>query len=231
MNIFEEYLKSDFSSKDKKSDSDWPYEIINETSTIKSKNKEFIIPPKELFQELDIIDDTILDLFLEDKDFQILRENDSTENKINTLRSRVLDKRFTDEFLSILREEDFEFGFISRSEELLNEQLRINALATRNWLNELFIKYFSDEVIIIGILRIIGRFEPNQIFPQGQTIALAALNHSNIEIKELGIRAFEKWGSHESLEILKNIQVDTPPWLKEYIEDVIKDLKEQLCHF
>lgn len=230
MNIFEKYLKSDFSSKDKKSDLDWLDGIFNETSTSKSKDKDKIFPSKELFHKVNLLDDTILDLFLEDEDFQILDDNDSTENKINSLRSRILDKRFTNEFLSILRDEDFEFGFISRSEELLSEQLRINALATRNWLNELFIKYFSDEVIIIGILRIIGRFEPTQIFPQGQTIALAALNHLNDEIKELGIRAFEKWCNHESLEILKTIQIETP-WLKEYIENVIKDFEEQLCHY
>ncbi|TVR82965.1 MAG: hypothetical protein EA412_01205 [Chitinophagaceae bacterium] len=230
MSVLEKFLKSDFSSKDKKTDLDLLDELFSGNSTNKSLEKKQPLPTKESFLDLDKIDDTFLDLFLEDEDFQFLSSNDSTENKINSLRSRILDKKFTNDFLSILREEDFEFGFISRSEELLNEQLKINALATRNWLNELFIKHFSDEVIIIGILRIIGRFEPTQIFPQGQTIALAALNHSNDEVKELGIRAFEKWCNIESLEILKKIQVETI-WLREYIEEVIKDFEEQLCHY
>ena len=128
-----------------------------------------------------------------------------------------------------MKEEDFEFGYSTRSEEILNEQLKVNALATRNWLNEIFIKnFYADESIIIGIVRIIGRFSPEVIFPQGQTIALASLSHSNDEIKELGIRAFEQWGPIKSLNILKSLNVEST-WLKEYVQDVISDFEEQLC--
>ena len=149
-------------------------------------------------------------------------------NKLNEACLSYLDKNHTRHFISLLKEEDFEFGYSTRSEEFLNEQLKIKALATRNWLNEIFVKNFCDESVVIGILRIIGRFDPEVIFPQGQTIALASLSHSNDEIKELGIRAFEKWCSIESLEILKSLKVEAD-WLKEYIQDVISDFKEQLC--
>ena len=154
--------------------------------------------------------------------------DDSIENKWNNARSSNLDKYYTKEFVDILKEEDFEFGYSSRSEEILEKQLKVNALATRNWLNEIFIKNYHDESILIGVLRIIGRFDSKIIFPQGQTIALAALTHSNNEIKELGIRAFEKWCSPESIRILKSLSIDSG-WLNEYVQEVIKDLEEQLC--
>mgnify|MGYP006430458443 CR=1 FL=1 len=157
-------------------------------------------------------------------------EEDSTENKLNKVRKTILDKKITREFISLLRYEDFEFGYKTRSETFLEEQLQINELATRNWLNELFIKNYTDDTITIGILRIIGRFEPSIIFPQGQTIALAALTHKNDEIKELGIRAFEHWCSPESLEILKTMDIQAQ-WLKEYRDDVIADFEEQLCPY
>lgn len=152
----------------------------------------------------------------------------SSENKINRNREEYLRKHITPKFLSLIKEEDFEFGFISRSEELIASQLQINALATRNWLNEIFINHFDNEVVLIGLLRIIGRFDESLIFPQGQTIALAALSHSNDEIKELGVRAFEKWCSAESLSILKKLNLNSV-WLQEYVNDVINDLEEQLC--
>lgn len=152
----------------------------------------------------------------------------SSENQINGKREKYLRKNITPKFLSLIKEEDFEFGFISRSEELIKEQLQINALATRNWLNEIFVNNFDNEVILIGLIRIISRFDESLIFPQGQTIALAALSHFNDEIKELGIRAFEKWSSVESLNILKKLNLKSV-WLQEYVDDVINDLEEELC--
>ncbi|MFY7665980.1 hypothetical protein [Flavobacterium sp.] len=152
----------------------------------------------------------------------------SSENKINGNREEHLRKIFTPKFLTLIKEEDFEFGFTSRSEELIRSQLKINALATRNWLNEIFINYFDNEVVLIGLLRVISRFEENIIFPQGQTIALAALSHSNDEIKELGIRSFEKWCSVDSLNILRKLNLNSS-WLQEYVNEVITDLEEQLC--
>lgn len=78
------------------------------------------------------------------------------------------------------------------------------------------------------MLRIIGRFDEEIIFPQGKTMALAALSHKNDEVKELGVRAFENWNSLNSLEVLKNISFDSN-WLQDYLNQVIKDLKSELC--
>lgn len=151
----------------------------------------------------------------------------SSENLINQKRDEHLKKHITPKLISLLKDEDFEFGYISRSEELIREQLNVNALATRNWINEIFISNFDDEIILMGILRIIGRFHESQIFPQGQTIALAAFSHKNDEIKELGVRAFEKWNSIESLTILRKLNFATA-WLQHYVKEVIKDIEEEV---
>jgi hypothetical protein len=153
----------------------------------------------------------------------------SSENKKDAPRENYLRENLTTKFLNLIKDEDFEFGFISRSEELVKNELSINALATRNWLNEIFVKYFDNEVVVIGILRIIARFEERIIFPQGQTLALSALSHSNNEIKELGIRAFENWCSIDSLRILKTLDMNNT-WLKDYVNEVISDHQIKLCH-
>jgi hypothetical protein len=222
-------------------------EIINSSSTSKIKRGKQTNWLEQFFNELDSSSNQIdvektqkIENFeIEEKDSsfdkfwaEILASEESstsTENKINESRIRKIDEQLTQDFIYLLREEDFEFGYKTRSEEIISEQLNINALATRNWLNKIFLNYYSDEIVIIGILRIIGRFDPIQIFPQGQTIALAALTHKNDEIKELGIRAFEQWCSIESLNILRKLDIEKA-WLKDYVNDVIKDFEEQLCH-
>lgn len=152
----------------------------------------------------------------------------SSENKTNLRREEILKKEVTNTLINCLVEEDFEFGYKVRSEQIIREQFSINALATRNWLNEIFIENFHNEKVLIGILRIIGRFDEEIIFPQGQTMALAALVHENNEIKELGIRAFENWNSVNSLQILKKVKAESK-WLQDYLNQVIEYLNEELC--
>lgn len=223
MNRFEKYFGSSFDSGSGQKQEEELVDLFSSEKPVNPYPKKY---SKELFYDLN--DETEFDTLFNGIEILTDIEEDSTENKLNKARSSNLDKNYTRQFIKLLKEEEFEFGYSTRSEEILNEQLKINALATRNWLNEIFIQNFQDQSIIIGILRIIGRFEPSVIFPQGQTIALAVLSHSNDEIKELGIRAFEKWCSIESLEILKSLNIESP-WLKEYIKEVISDFEEQLC--
>lgn len=224
MKTLDDTINKDYSStKNINSENDWLEDFLTNLEPNANKPENLVLDEFE-FDNTDSFFDSFLSNILPSSE-----QDSSTENKINEARTRKLDYQLTQEFISLLREEDFEFGFKTRSEHLISEQLQINALATRNWLNEIFLNYYSDEIIIIGILRIIGRFDPIQIFPQGQTIALAALTHKNDEIKELGIRAFEHWCSIESLNILKKLDLEKE-WLKEYVNEVITDFEEQLCH-
>ena len=148
------------------------------------------------------------------------------ENSINNKRMDFLRNSITNEFINCIKDEPFEFGFISKSEIIIKEQLEINAMATKNWLNELYLNNFSNETILIGILRLLGRFNETLIEPQGITMAMAAIIHKNNEIKELGVRAFENWGSRNCLRFLKTIHIEEK-WLQEYIDDIIIDLEEE----
>tara|TARA_R110000868_G_scaffold318429_1_gene579166 strand:+ start:85 stop:603 length:519 start_codon:yes stop_codon:yes gene_type:complete len=92
-------------------------------------------------------------------DFFEIDISSSSENKINIKRQETLKSEFTSNLLGCLSDEDFEFGIRSRSEMIIREQFSVNTLATRNWLNEIFIENFPNEKILLGLLRIIGRFE------------------------------------------------------------------------
>ncbi len=213
-NIYD--VQSEDFSSNMVSENDW---FDDNSAKSETESIDFQIPAQITRNKLDVpsySNESIFD-FLE-------KARNSTENKINNVRlSDLKDK--TKDFLHLLKEEHFEFGFTSRSEEFIKSYLRINALATRNWINDIFIQNFHEEAILIGVLRILGRFEPSEIFPQGQTMAMAAFNHKTDEVKELGVRAFESWGGESSSRILKSISLDTA-WLKEYVDQVIADLDE-----
>jgi hypothetical protein len=81
--------------------------------------------------------------------------------------------------------------------------MSFNCIATKSWLNSLFVDNFNNADILIGILRLIARIDYLSISPEGTIMALAALAHSNMQVKECGIRAFESWCSIESLKVLE----------------------------
>lgn len=166
-----------------------------------------------------------IDLFTSVNDTNyIISENEIMENRLIYLKKEV-----TPIFVSLLKYEDFEFGKKSESIKIIQKELKTNRIATINWLNELYVKYFSkDEKVLIGILRVLEYFDEKVFYPNSYTIALSSLVHKNDEIKEIAIRIFENWASINSYEVLKNVQIETP-WLKSYISEVLKDLEEELC--
>lgn len=148
------------------------------------------------------------------------------ENYFNRRRLKSLRQQFTNELLELVQEEDFEYGMGTRADELVRHHMMLNDLATKSWLNSIFVESFSNIPILLGLLRIIARIDYLDIYPEGQTMALAALSHRDTSVKECGVRAFESWESAEGLKILENLSV-APQWLQEYIDQVVYDLRSE----
>ena len=149
------------------------------------------------------------------------------ENYINKDRLDTLKENFTRELITLIREEEFEYGLDTRADILVRKKMEQNALVTKEWLSTLFIENFNNTRILLGVLIIISRFDYFRIYPEGQVMATAALSHKDPEIQECCVRAFENWGNTNSLRILKNLKVPTK-WLQEYINAVIDDLEKEL---
>lgn len=148
------------------------------------------------------------------------------ENYINQSRLLKLKKQFTPKIINLILESDFEYGIDSQADVFIRNQMKENSLVTKNWLNDIFVEKFSNPAILIGILRIISRLSYYEVYPEGQLMATTALAHSNVEVQECGVRAFESWGTLHSLRILNNITAATP-WLQDYINEVVKDLSRE----
>lgn len=156
----------------------------------------------------------------------IFTSSNSTENYLNKKRALQLEKEFTNKLLHFIKEDDFEYGYENRVDLLIKEQIKINALATKEWINKIFVSYFNNPEILIGILRLIARLNQEDIAPEGKTMAIAALVHKNVEVQECGIRVFEAWGTLDSLNILESVKVQ-PSWLQEYLDKVIENITKK----
>lgn len=124
----------------------------------------------------------------------------------------------------LIRESDFEFGFNTPADRYVHEALVKYGVFAREWMNELFLKSFSKPSQVCGILRVIAHFEYLQMYPQGVTMAIAALRHKDAAVRECGIRCFENWEQPSNLVILRNLEIEEG-WLREYLLDVIADLE------
>jgi hypothetical protein len=148
------------------------------------------------------------------------------ENFVNEERLIQLKKRYTRELIALIMDEDFEYGFDTKADVLVRSQMQINAWATKSWLNWIFLENLSNIPVLLGVLRVIARFDYSEVCPEGQTMAGMALSHENVEVKECGVRAFESWGTVESLKELEKLKVSTQ-WLQEYIDEVVSDLRKE----
>ena len=148
------------------------------------------------------------------------------EDYINQRRLLRLKNQFTPKLLNLILESDFEYGIESEVDVFIRNQMKENSLATKSWLNDIFVEYFANPVILVGILRIISRLSYYEVFPQGQVLATASLSHNDVEVKECGVRAFENWGNLDSIRILENLHV-SPSWLQGYIDQVLEDLRKK----
>lgn len=147
------------------------------------------------------------------------------ENYINETRLLKLKETFTPKLLDLILDSDFEYGIESPIDLFIQSQMQENRLATKSWLNSVFVENISNPIILIGILRVISRLSYYEVLPEGQMIALAALSHKDTEVVECGVRAFENWGNLESLKILQSLSV-TPSWLQDYIDKVVEYIRK-----
>ena len=149
------------------------------------------------------------------------------ENEINNARLRNFRDRYEAEFLALLRTCEFEYGFDSLADAFVETRLRESAFVTMHWISQLFFERLDDPAVAIGILRVLAHLKYEQAFPVGISIAIAATRHPNHEVQECGIRAFENWGTPDSLKVLKGLTF-SEAWIQQYVNQVVEDLRSQI---
>jgi len=200
---------------------------MSELYKVSSSQTDIPDEPNKVVEPTILFVESTLEPSLQKEIYDITASDISIENSINKQRLDRFRKEFSSNLFKCLKEQDFEYGVDTPADELVRKMLAKNESVTKEWLNELFVENFSDQVVIIGLLRVISHFYYQEVSPQGPTMALAALSNANAEVRECGIRAFENWSNMESLKVLKNIKCDEQ-WLNDYLQQVITDIEEEL---
>ena len=129
------------------------------------------------------------------------------------------------QFLSLLRAEDVEAGISSQAELFVKNALEENRILALQMVNQVYNNNVGSPHIQIGILHLSSHIDYSIGSPNLQTIALAALNDKNDDVKDYAVQCFENWNHKDGLRILKTIHSDTL-WLQNYIDSVIDSLSE-----
>lgn len=143
-----------------------------------------------------------------------------------TEKLKYLQKNYVNEFFTLLMKDNFEDGFTSNSEKYFKELLEYSKDQSLSIINEVFLKAIKENEtrVISGILQIVAHCDYNRVYPVGQTLALAAINIPNNEIKENAIMVYDYWDDKDAIGILEGIKCDSE-WLDSYRLEVIEDLK------
>ena len=128
---------------------------------------------------------------------------------------------------SLLAAEPVEDGFTHPAEGLLEQTLRTDADAAVRWIESLL----SDpqNAPVAEVLKCFGRIDTALLDDKILRVFRKALAHNDIEIRDAAVQALELWGSSNAISLLKEqLDYEQTPWLREYIERVVRDLEEDL---
>jgi len=126
-------------------------------------------------------------------------------------------------FIRSIAHSDFDLGYSSEAEQLLLSLLERCGPYVREWINHLFLQLLDKPNDATAMLRIISHLDYDSIYPQGTTMAVAAMMHADPLVQEAAVRCFENWQDQSCVTILQSLNI-REDWLKSYVEEVIQDL-------
>ncbi len=144
------------------------------------------------------------------------------------LESEFGDELFRRMLLAALSDEPIEDGITHPAENLIQDAHRRNAsrcMQTLTFiLNEM---YRNRPSLSASLLRCIGRMRAERLGPWGIITVKQALFHEDVEVRDAAIRALEKWGTGECLQVLWQYR-DSEDWLNDYVRQVIYGMTIEL---
>lgn len=134
-------------------------------------------------------------------------------------------------FLSIIESTEFVPGEDNAATEEMERLIKENRLMTLSLLQEYVTEAASSQkmntTLIIKVLNLLCDYTYEQLHPQSQNIALAALALNDIWINAAALNLFAHWGNRKSLNMLNNVNEPTQPWLKIKYNSIKKSLEEK----
>lgn len=159
----------------------------------------------------------------------LLEDISTTEStsEIDKLYNSLIDEYYN-VFLNVMKYEELEEGYLSKSEVLYKEiAKKYGYVLASNFINAIY-KYGiqnNDLKILLSILKIISNISNKNEIDNFSIIAISLLRFNNAEIIDEAISCFEKWGRKSDAELLKNFEEPSQKWLSEYYRETISYLE------
>lgn len=127
-------------------------------------------------------------------------------------------------FVEIAKREEVEYGLIAASEILLKEYFELYGHSFGDIVQHIYMMELGKGKVILSLLKYLSSKGYMDVYPYGQMVAMAALAHENIEVREAGIRSFEAWEHVNGKTVLSSLEVH-PKWLDDYRKEVLQQLE------
>ena len=121
----------------------------------------------------------------------------------------------------------FEPGIINETISYFNTLFSYGRTSVVRWVSKMFVDYYRADRIVKGLLYI-AMYDSREFESLDSLMAMAAISNKNAEVKELAVRVLESNCNLINYQVLLSLDVHED-WLKEYIDDVIRDFQKELC--
>lgn len=140
---------------------------------------------------------------------------------------QVLDEearaKFEKGFMERLDSDRFEPGVKSSTEYYVEQWLATSPFLVQTSIGKFFLANTSHVNRLVGVLSVVAHLDKEALSPANELIALAALSHGSVEVKEYALRAYEYWEDPVLVAKLKDFSIQ-PAWLEEYKNEIIEDV-------
>lgn len=116
--------------------------------------------------------------------------------------------------------------------ERLSQLMTINREASLLMIQNIYLESREnpdlDVDLTLKILRIIHRFDYNEMRPYSQLIVDSAIHTNNQRIQLEGLNVVDRWGNKEALNMLEKMECPSHPWTKLKFNTLINTLRNGL---
>jgi hypothetical protein len=133
-------------------------------------------------------------------------------------------KRFEEQLRGMFIAEPIEDGLTHPAQALIQKALEENEPLASQWIVSFARK--QGPSFAAAAVKAVGRLPTPGSEEWRTSLAEEALEHEDSEVRDAAVQALESWGGQRSIDILKKHQ-ETRPWLKDYIDRVIRDLQSR----
>lgn len=143
------------------------------------------------------------------------------------MQKEIMDKE-TPILSKLLAETNFDPGYESLAEKYFNQLYEKYGVIACTILQNIYLyNMYDNSHILKHLLFIVENLEKDEI-ENLEIIPLAGIGNPDIEIQDLSVKCLEEWGDKRHIPTLIKKRDETKiGWFKDYIDDVILELKEE----